>query len=133
MKTSKLKILRLSNGYTQFDVARELGCSEKLISAWETGRGKPNTTQCFKLSKLLGSAVEEIFPERFNNNSLEIQKTPDKVTPDYKKINANARLIAAAPLMFDVLKHTLARLEAKNITGAWVDEIKEAIAKAEGA
>jgi len=45
---------------------------------------------------------------------------------------ANARLIASAPLMLAVLNHTKARLEAKGIKGSWVDEINEAIAKAEG-
>lgn len=48
--------------------------------------------------------------------------------------DANAKLIASAPLLLDVLKHTLARLEAKGIAknGTWTDELSEAIAKAEG-
>lgn len=59
-------------------------------------------------------------------------KVIDVVEPsDIKLTDERIALLDTAPLMLAVLKHTLARLEAKGIEGAWVDEIRDTINKAE--
>jgi len=52
--------------------------------------------------------------------------------PNYSHCEANARLIAAAPDMHETLTSVLADIEGGAVTQGTVNEIKFAIAKAEG-
>lgn len=49
----------------QFDIARQLGVTEQLISKWESGRAEPHIEQAVDLSRILDVAPEKIFPEMF--------------------------------------------------------------------
>ena len=58
-----LKLARIKSNKKQIDLARELGISENLISAWETGRANPLPDMRYRLAKVLGTTPEELFPE----------------------------------------------------------------------
>ena len=49
----------------QFDIARQLGVTEQLISKWECGRAEPHIEQAVDISRILGVDPEKIFPEMF--------------------------------------------------------------------
>lgn len=61
-KITPLKLARINSGYTQFDLAKELGISEKLISAWETQRAVPLPDMRHRVAKILGKESEQLFP-----------------------------------------------------------------------
>lgn len=63
-----LKKARMEKGLTQWQVAQQIGISERMIGYWERNRQHPSTKQCFLLSKILEASVEILFPDRFGYN-----------------------------------------------------------------
>lgn len=49
-------------GYTQAEVAEELGMSVQSVSAWEHGRREPGLDALAQLAQVLGCAVGDFFP-----------------------------------------------------------------------
>ncbi|PIQ90218.1 MAG: hypothetical protein COV71_05870 [Candidatus Omnitrophica bacterium CG11_big_fil_rev_8_21_14_0_20_41_12] len=49
----------------QFDIARQLGVTEQLISKWESGRAEPHIEQAVDVARILDIDPEKIFPEMF--------------------------------------------------------------------
>lgn len=58
-----LKLARMNAGITQKELARRLGCSESLVTKWETGRGKPSPEWVELLCKVLNCEPEVISQE----------------------------------------------------------------------
>jgi len=61
MKVSKLRILRKKKGFTQEQLADLIQVSPSLISKFETGVATPSLEVAFKLAKVLGATVEDLF------------------------------------------------------------------------
>lgn len=62
---NRLKVLRAELNWSQEDLAREAGVSRQTINAVETGKYSPSLALAFKISRLFGQAIEQIFePER---------------------------------------------------------------------
>ena len=59
--TNRLRVLRAEREYSQADLAEKLGVSRQTINAIETGRYDPSLPLAFKLAKLFGLRIEEIF------------------------------------------------------------------------
>lgn len=51
----------------QFDIARQLGVTEQLISKWECGRAEPHVEQAVDIARILGEDPEKIFPAMFGH------------------------------------------------------------------
>lgn len=63
---STLRALRAERGWSQADLAEKLAVSRQTINAIETGKYEPSLTLAFKIAKLFGQRIEEIFsPEEF--------------------------------------------------------------------
>lgn len=58
-----LRELRAGRGWSQADLAERLGVSRQSVNAIETGRFDPSLPLAFKLAKLFGKRVEQIFSE----------------------------------------------------------------------
>jgi transcriptional regulator with XRE-family HTH domain len=58
-----LKLARINRNLKQIDLARELGVSENLVSAWETQRAMPLPDMRYRIAKILGSTSEQLFKE----------------------------------------------------------------------
>jgi putative transcriptional regulator len=58
-----LRDLRAQRGWSQADLAERLGVSRQSVNAIETGRFDPSLPLAFKLAKLFGRRVEQIFSE----------------------------------------------------------------------
>ena len=62
---SRLKELRAARGWSQGELAAELGVSRQTVNAIETGRYDPSLPLAFAIADLFGLAIEDIFiPER---------------------------------------------------------------------
>ncbi len=60
-KTGKfIQALRQEKEMTQKDLAEKLGCSDKAVSRWETGKGFPDVSFLIPLGNLLQVSVNEI-------------------------------------------------------------------------
>jgi putative transcriptional regulator len=60
---NKLKVLRAERGWSQENLANALEVSRQTVNALETGRYDPSLPLAFKLAKLFGKRIEEIFQD----------------------------------------------------------------------
>ena len=67
---NRLKVLRAERNWSQAKLAEELDVSRQTINAIETGKYDPILPLAFKMAKLFGSKIEDIF-------------TPDDANPNF--------------------------------------------------
>ncbi len=60
---NRLKVLRAERDWSQADLAEKLEVSRQTINAIETGKFDPSLPLAFKIARLFGQAIEEIFSE----------------------------------------------------------------------
>lgn len=60
---NKLRVLRAEREWSQTDLADLLGVSRQTISSLEKGRYDPSLPLAFKISRLFGTAIEDIFED----------------------------------------------------------------------
>ncbi|MBR3868959.1 MAG: helix-turn-helix transcriptional regulator [Clostridia bacterium] len=81
-----IKVQRTELNMTQKDLAEKIGCTDKAISRWETGKGMPDSSFLVPLAGILGITVnelltgekipEETFTQKSDDNLVEaVQKT----------------------------------------------------------
>jgi putative transcriptional regulator len=58
---NKLKRLRAERDWSQADLAEKLGVSRQTVNAIETGKYDPSLPLAFRIAKLFGKKIEEIF------------------------------------------------------------------------
>ena len=62
-----LRILRAERNWTQADLAERLAVSRQTVNAVETEKYEPSLTLAFKIARLFGKRVEEIFEPPASN------------------------------------------------------------------
>ncbi|MGW1540156.1 helix-turn-helix transcriptional regulator [Streptomyces sp. NPDC002309] len=58
---NRITVLRAERSWTQADLAQRIGVSRQTINAIETGKFDPSLPVAFRLAKLFGLRIEEIF------------------------------------------------------------------------
>jgi putative transcriptional regulator len=61
---NRLKVLRAERDWSQTDLAEALGVSRQTIHALEAGKYDPSLPLAFKISRLFGQAIEQIFEDQ---------------------------------------------------------------------
>ena len=60
---NRLKVLRAERDWTQADLAASLDVSRQTVNAIETGKYDPSLPLAFKIARLFGIKIEDIFLE----------------------------------------------------------------------
>lgn len=60
---NSLKTLRADKGWSQAALGEQLNISRQSVNAIETGRYDPSLPLAFKIAKLFGLKIEEIFTD----------------------------------------------------------------------
>ncbi|MEE2614564.1 MAG: helix-turn-helix transcriptional regulator [Verrucomicrobiota bacterium] len=60
---NRLKVLRAERDWTQANLADELGVSRQTVNAIEKGKFDPSLPLAFKISRLFGLSIEDIFQD----------------------------------------------------------------------
>jgi putative transcriptional regulator len=60
---NNLKLLRGDKGWSQQALADHLGVSRQTVNALETGKYDPSLPLAFKIGRLFGLKIEEIFDD----------------------------------------------------------------------
>ena len=60
---NRLKVLRAERDWTQADLALALAVSRQTVNAIETGRYDPSLPLAFRVARLFGTSIEDIFQE----------------------------------------------------------------------
>jgi len=61
---NRLKVLRAARDWTQADLAVALEVSRQTVNAIETGRYDPSLPLAFRLARLFGRSIEDIFQDQ---------------------------------------------------------------------
>jgi putative transcriptional regulator len=61
--TNRLRELRAARGWSQAELAQRLGVSRQTINAIETGKYDPSLPLAFRIARLFGRAIEDMFQE----------------------------------------------------------------------
>lgn len=73
---NNIRELRKRRGWTQVELAERLGCTQGMITAYESGRKYPNIDRTIKLSAVFGVSLDRLVfggavPERKDNVQIE--------------------------------------------------------------
>lgn len=60
---NRLKVLRAERDWTQAQLASELAVSRQTVNAIEKGKFDPSLPLAFKVARLFGLSIEEIFQD----------------------------------------------------------------------
>jgi putative transcriptional regulator len=66
---NRLKVLRAERDWSQADLAVRLEVSRQSVNAIETGKFDPSLPLAFKLARLFGLRIEEIFADEESGGS----------------------------------------------------------------
>jgi len=66
---NRLKVLRAERDWSQADLAQRLEVSRQSVNAIETGKFDPSLPLAFKLARLFGLSIEEIFSDEESSGS----------------------------------------------------------------
>ena len=58
---NRLHVLRAERNWSQADLAKQLGVSRQTVNAIENGRGDPSLHLAFRIGRLFGMLIEEVF------------------------------------------------------------------------
>ena len=61
---NRLKVLRAERDWTQLDLAVALDVSRQTVNAIETGKYDPSLPLAFRLARLFGRSIEDIFEDQ---------------------------------------------------------------------
>ena len=61
---NRLKVLRAERDWSQADLAQRLDVSRQSVNAIETGKYDPSLPLAFRISRLFGMPIEEIFHDQ---------------------------------------------------------------------
>jgi putative transcriptional regulator len=60
---NRLKVLRAERNWSQADLALRLNVSRQAVNAIETGKHDPLLPLAFRIARLFGQSIEEIFSD----------------------------------------------------------------------
>ncbi|PPU78441.1 MULTISPECIES: helix-turn-helix transcriptional regulator [Xanthomonas] len=58
---SRVRALREAKGWSQGELAEQLGVSRQTINALETGKYDPSLPLAFRIARLFGEPIEQVF------------------------------------------------------------------------
>lgn len=58
LKFSRLKMFRTQSGFTQEEIAEQLGVSRQAVAKWERGESMPDIESCIKLADIYNTTVD---------------------------------------------------------------------------
>ena len=60
---NRLRVLRAEQGWSQAELGGRIGVSRQAVNAIETGKHDPSLPLAFRLARLFGLSIEEIFED----------------------------------------------------------------------
>lgn len=75
-----IKCLRKKHGFSQEDIAEQLGVTRQTVAKWEANETLPDIMSCFELSKIFSITMEMLMFTDFTNSGTE---NPDEKDGKY--------------------------------------------------
>ena len=68
MMKNRLKVLRAERDWSQLELGGRLGISRQAVNAIETGKHDPSLPLAFRIARLFGCRIEEIFDDEWQDD-----------------------------------------------------------------
>jgi putative transcriptional regulator len=65
---NRLKVLRAERDWSQAELGGRVGVSRQAVNAIETGKHDPSLPLAFRLARVFGLSIEEVFEDDTNGN-----------------------------------------------------------------
>ena len=69
---NRLRVLRAERGWSQAELGGRIGVSRQAVNAIETGKHDPSLPLAFRLARLFGLNIEEIFDDEAGADSWRV-------------------------------------------------------------
>ncbi|HEU4740731.1 MAG TPA: helix-turn-helix transcriptional regulator [Meiothermus sp.] len=69
-----LRVLRAERGWSQADLAERLDVSRQTVNTIETGKYDPSLPLAFKIARVFGLTIEDIFEDESPTSKSEVQR-----------------------------------------------------------
>jgi putative transcriptional regulator len=69
---NRLRVLRAERGWSQAELGGRLAVSRQAVNAIETGKHDPSLPLAFRLARLFGMSIEEIFEDGESRESWRV-------------------------------------------------------------
>jgi len=69
---NRLRVLRAERGWSQAELGGRIGVSRQAVNAIETGKHDPSLPLAFRLGRLFGLSIEEIFEDEPNGEGWRV-------------------------------------------------------------
>ena len=91
--------LRMERGFSQFQLGKLLGVSDKAVSKWENGNAKPRLATCQRLADILGVSVDELLspPEEIPSVEEVFPEPIERVFEDRTEENTVSQRMDCSP------------------------------------
>ena len=91
--------LRMERGFSQFQLGKLLGVSDKAVSKWENGNAKPRLATCQRLADILGVSVDELLspPEEIPSVEEVFPEPIERVFEDRTEENMVSQRMDCSP------------------------------------
>lgn len=66
---NRLRVLRAERQWSQAELGERLDVSRQAVNAIETGKYDPSLPLAFKIARLFGMSIEEIFDDGFDGDT----------------------------------------------------------------
>lgn len=112
--------LRKEKGWTQAELARQLGVTDKAVSRWETGKGLPDTALLQPLAATLGVSVGELLAGERMDADQRVRRADDQILDALRySRNMLGRVLDAVLLLLGAAC-LLSPLFVGGANGAWI-------------
>lgn len=71
---NRLRVLRAESGWSQADLAERLEVSRQTVNAIETGKYDPSLPLAFRIARVFGLTIEDIFEDESPTSKPEVQR-----------------------------------------------------------
>ena len=65
---NRLRVLRAERGWSQLELGGRIGVSRQAVNAIETGKHDPSLPLAFRIARLFGLRIEEVFDDEFKDD-----------------------------------------------------------------
>jgi putative transcriptional regulator len=69
---NRLRVLRAERGWSQAELGGRIGVSRQAVNAIETGKHDPSLPLAFRMARLFGTSIEEIFEDDANGETWRV-------------------------------------------------------------
>ena len=87
----RLKQARIKRGYTQQQIADEMGITNSTYCGYETGKRQPDVAKIKQLANILNVSGDELLGTEFKSDKIDLSSSEQAHITKYRQLNADGQ------------------------------------------